>query len=882
MIISSLRAENFRKYTLLRVASFPERGMIGIVGANESGKTTVGEALSFALFGRTVRASADHIEDVISWGAERTTVAVDFKVDGGDGYRIIREIDRSGTNHARLMHSGGEELLAAGVGAVAESLRELVGLSFEEFRYSFYLGQRELDWIRSSSSKHRRKTLEAMAGVDRIEAALAAARTQLVGARAALAETKERERLAERLWSELAPAEEGYGEAETRLQSLREELEVRRGALDAARKDEEEAQARLEAARRVRAHSAWLGVLGAGEMVGQLRRWIEDRMGILSRELAEARVREQELAARRADLDEAWAALEELRGLARMRQSELEAQLKNDLEQVYDQDQGDLITPDGKSEQLAYTQRRLEECGDEEERLLARARFRTICGICFCALGAIFLMGFDRPDWRFAFFLVFGILYMMMGLIPRTVATDLRDRRERLDANRTLLSDQVEKCRRSLAACEALLEGTTEELTSRVGEAGSPQMTEVARRIGSVLDGLEGRSMEEARDELRREVEREQAAVAEREALLLDLEGLAGELASGFEQLHPEGRSVASDPSGSISDNPDGGAPDLALWRGRVRRVLGKGHRWGLSLETRAEEGVHPYKDTAAFEAALALLEARGFEGLLPDLAALSSGTLTASLPELMELLESLEKALQSGTPQPADLASSLEEARRECARIERDVDRLGLEERALQDELERHGPGRRRLEEIGQELEQIQSSLVDLQHRIEVREALVSLLRSLKDRVLGRLRPGLEEFMAQVLPGMTAGRYADVQVSEDLSIRAHSTEKGDTVDLDQLSGGTVEQVLVALRLALSKALIQARLGPDQGQYLFLDEPVASFDRGRSEGFLELLKRIEDDFQQVFVITHVEGLEERFDAILKTSLGVHELDTTLL
>ena len=59
MIITSVHAKNVLRYAELKLANLPRRGVIGISGANESGKTTIAEILCLALFGRTF----SHAED---------------------------------------------------------------------------------------------------------------------------------------------------------------------------------------------------------------------------------------------------------------------------------------------------------------------------------------------------------------------------------------------------------------------------------------------------------------------------------------------------------------------------------------------------------------------------------------------------------------------------------------------------------------------------------------------------------------------------------------------------------------------------------------------------------------------------------------------------
>ena len=54
MIVRSLMAEGFMRYQRIELNDLPT-GVIALVGDNEAGKTTLGEAVAFALFGRTIR-----------------------------------------------------------------------------------------------------------------------------------------------------------------------------------------------------------------------------------------------------------------------------------------------------------------------------------------------------------------------------------------------------------------------------------------------------------------------------------------------------------------------------------------------------------------------------------------------------------------------------------------------------------------------------------------------------------------------------------------------------------------------------------------------------------------------------------------------------------
>ena len=66
MIINALRARNVLKYGYLELKGLPAKGMIAISGLNESGKSTIGETICFALFSQTFSLDPQHITKVIN------------------------------------------------------------------------------------------------------------------------------------------------------------------------------------------------------------------------------------------------------------------------------------------------------------------------------------------------------------------------------------------------------------------------------------------------------------------------------------------------------------------------------------------------------------------------------------------------------------------------------------------------------------------------------------------------------------------------------------------------------------------------------------------------------------------------------------------------
>jgi len=165
MIITDISAKNVLKYTSLGLSELPRKGVIGIGGQNESGKSTVGETLCFALFGRTFSLGAQEIGKIIRWGETSCEVSCRFVLDNGAHYEIARYLDSDGNHSARLSLVGQQEdPIARGVAPVDDAVYDLIGYDFDEFVDSFYLAQREITTPHPHSH-----TVKAMAGVAALE-----------------------------------------------------------------------------------------------------------------------------------------------------------------------------------------------------------------------------------------------------------------------------------------------------------------------------------------------------------------------------------------------------------------------------------------------------------------------------------------------------------------------------------------------------------------------------------------------------------------------------------------------------------------------------------------------------------------------------------------
>lgn len=159
MIITELLAENFRKYEHLHLESLPEKGLIAINGGNESGKSTIGDAICFALFGRTDQLGDERVAKLVRWGEEEAKITLSFR-QRDKYYRLTRRVDNNGSQSASLWSVDDNETLADSIDEVAALLKKLLGYGYPAFAKTFYWSQQTSDDSRADT-----ESLQAMAGV---------------------------------------------------------------------------------------------------------------------------------------------------------------------------------------------------------------------------------------------------------------------------------------------------------------------------------------------------------------------------------------------------------------------------------------------------------------------------------------------------------------------------------------------------------------------------------------------------------------------------------------------------------------------------------------------------------------------------------------------
>ena len=235
---------------------------------------------------------------------------------------------------------------------------------------------------------------------------------------------------------------------------------------------------------------------------------------------------------------------------------------------------------------------------------------------------------------------------------------------------------------------------------------------------------------------------------------------------------------------------------------------------------------------------------------------------------ELDSLRQQVAQAEESVTQLQA-AADRLAQSNREVRELEASLQN-GLARKALlEDRVERLSNLEKELAESIEALEQakegqgIYQELVGAFGRQGIQamliETVVPRLEEEANTLLGRMTDNRMhvklETQRQRRSG--SGETLEINVSDELGARSY----------EMYSGGEAFRVNLALRIALSRVLSQRTGAPLPT--LFIDEGFGSQDASGRERILDVISAIEDDFDKIIVITHLDDLKDMFPTRLE-------------
>ena len=199
---------------------------------------------------------------------------------------------------------------------------------------------------------------------------------------------------------------------------------------------------------------------------------------------------------------------------------------------------------------------------------------------------------------------------------------------------------------------------------------------------------------------------------------------------------------------------------------------------------------------------------------------------------------ESLEKMKQL---KPAEIAGSIAATKLRAETLAQEEDMYAANLSLLLDHPEDAALLAEQLSDAEQALQ-----VATEQHRALSRA--LSAFSDADDRLKARITPRLQAHVLELIRAISGGRYDDLEMGDDLSLKLK--QHGDVYPPDLISSGTRDIVYIALRMAMIAMVCR-----DQYPPLCLDESFAYLDDTRALGVMRALKLQADKGMQHLIFT---------------------------
>jgi DNA repair exonuclease SbcCD ATPase subunit len=247
-------------------------------------------------------------------------------------------------------------------------------------------------------------------------------------------------------------------------------------------------------------------------------------------------------------------------------------------------------------------------------------------------------------------------------------------------------------------------------------------------------------------------------------------------------------------------------------------------------------------------------------------------GDIFAHRDKLTEYQEYLAEVLEKLDDQLGHLRESMAT---EIGRLSRIIEEKHGNIEQLDTRLVRANEKLEQAESLRERITANKSHRHDHEQRIKLLELAIKLTTGTCRNIYSRFNSVLSNYTGEVMPKLTEGRYRQMQIDDNFNVKIFSSEKSDFADLDEFSSGTQRQMLLAVRLAMAKALVDATQSGKQ--FIILDEPFAFFDKERIRNTLKSLPDFDSLIKQIWIISQEFETHDRFKLSIACSRNLEEL-----
>lgn len=956
----SLTLRNFKQYRTAHI-NFPEKGKILIKGKNEAGKSTIFEAIGFALFGKPVYVGT--ISNLIKFNTEKAEIELIVKTEDKilNISRTLKKSPQGSTSQEATLrikqNNNPTPIIVTNPSSVNPRIIKEIGIDQDIFINTCFIGQKRLETLENLGAKERQQLISKLFNLDYFVNLIEKAkdtRKEFISQK----ENYELIRKAAEAKKELPEIKERINEIENRIKEI-EKIELSQNIV---KKDEllnnleEEIKKLEEEFDKVKKDVELLEKCKEEEKIISEIKSIEEKIKVLERQKSENLQRIKNLEERikeEGEIREKIRFLEEVRKIKsqidettktineeKLKISKLEEIIPNLSEKVekyketikeiekektlldeINKVENEIQKLEGRKRNLEKRKERLEkilnnfsntkeildpykkalEYKEKEIQIFSlqkdfsKAKNRLILTSTLTILSFVLSFALNY------FFLIPSLVFLIFSFLTyRNYSQTNKDLTKQLsilefikkdipdhlrDKNQKELEQELQNLEKELEAKKIKTEKIIESLKTKASSIDTLTLIEERTKLKREIDNI---------NSLKTEAERLISELASKLSCNKDIKSIEEKLLKAQEILEKKKQEIKeketemenlkkSDPlpdkellvlsseKGSLENrlkNIDDYKKELADKEKRkieleedIKRAQDEIEKLSKKLPSLSDDYINKLKDT------IKDLEERKVKEKYDNISSQLNnkrGQREAVEKEYTKLIEEFKNRFEEENWKDyASISIDSKEKEMLLSQKEELIKTLGEKEAILEEYESKTGQKRDDLIP-----EKVEEDYKEIERKIQKMDYAIKIAESTRESILKSILPRTMAFMQRILPILTSDRYHYAEIDEDYKLRVYTSDTKDPLGKERFSGGTQDQISLALRLAFAMATLPQDKGV-QPKFIFLDEPLGSFDEDRAKGLLYLITQgeVSEFFDQIFVVTHVPIDEDLFDEV---------------
>lgn len=211
-----------------------------------------------------------------------------------------------------------------------------------------------------------------------------------------------------------------------------------------------------------------------------------------------------------------------------------------------------------------------------------------------------------------------------------------------------------------------------------------------------------------------------------------------------------------------------------------------------------------------------------------------------------------------------------IEDIKKDIEINRQEISNINIEKTRIEEKLNYLNTKLSKLVEVEENIGRQEDELSKLDDKRAAVELAMQTIKRLSKEIHREFAPRINETVGNIIENISDGKYTNVKVNDKLELTIMDSDTGNSIDINSLSGGTIDQLYFSLRFAIIDSFNRKNLP------LILDDCFIQYDNIRLENMMRFLINTSKDRQIILFTCH----ERELSILNKLKIDFNLVDLT--